>query len=88
MKYPEKGARVWVQMSAGKKVAGIMTTKKVAGIVLDSAFSAEGDYMQCKVELLVVNPFSPAQQLLRQVYPKPLPSYKLTSRYEALPGEQ
>lgn len=80
MKHPEKGARVWVQL-AGKK--------KIAGIILDSGFSAEGDYDVCKVELLVVNPLSPGQ-LLRQVYPKPIQSYKLTKRYdhELLPGEE
>ena len=74
----ERGARVWVQL--GKR--------KEAGILLDFAFSSEGDYMQCKVELLKVNPFSPGQ-LLRQVYPQPIQSYKLTKRFdsEILPGE-
>ncbi len=76
MKDFEKGARVWVQM--GKR--------KEAGIVLDTAFSAEGDYMQVKIELLVVNTLSPGQ-LLRQIYPRPIQSYKLTKRLEALPGE-
>ncbi len=78
MKNPEKGSRVWVQL--GKR--------KEAGIVLDTAHSSEGDYLQCKVELLAVNPLVP-EQLLRQVYPKPVQSYKLTKRYdhEVLPGE-
>lgn len=78
MKHLEKGDRVWVQLSG----------TKTAGIVLDTAFSAEGDYLQCKVELLIVNPLAP-EQLLRQVYPKPVQSYKLTKRYdhEVLPGE-
>jgi hypothetical protein len=56
---PEKDEKVWVQL--GKQ--------KEAGIVLDTAFSSEGDYLQVKVELLVVNALSPGQ-LLRQVYPK------------------
>lgn len=80
MKHPEKGARVWVQLNG----------KKEAGIVLDSGFSSEDNYDQCKVELLVVNPLAPGgQQLLRQVYPKPIQSYKLTKRFdhEILPGE-
>jgi hypothetical protein len=78
VKHPEKGARVWVQLSGAK----------TAGIVLDTAISAEGDYLQCKVELLVVNPLAP-DQLLRQAYPRPIQSYKLTKRYdhEVLPGE-
>jgi hypothetical protein len=77
MKDPEKGAKVWVQLAG----------KKVAGIVQDTAFSSEGDYMQCKVELLVVNPLVPGQ-LLRQIYPHPIQSYKLTKRYETLQGEE
>ncbi len=76
MKNPEKGAKVWVQLAG----------KKIAGVVLDTTFSSEGDYMQCKVELLVVNPLAPVQ-LLRQVYLKPIQSYKLIRRYEVLAGE-
>ncbi len=76
MKNLEKDMRVWVQLAG----------KKTAGIVLDTAFSSEGGSMQCKIELLVVNPLVPAQ-LLRQVYPKPIQAYKLTLRRETLPGE-
>jgi len=76
VKDPEKGAKVWVQLSGAK----------TAGIVLDTAFSSEGDYMQCKIELLAVNPLVPAQ-LLRQVYPRPIQSYLLSKRGETLPGE-
>ncbi len=75
----EKGARVWVQM--GKQ--------KEAGILLDFTDNrGDCDGMQCKVELLKVNPFSPGQ-LLRQVYPRPIQSSKLTKRFdsEILPGE-
>jgi hypothetical protein len=77
MRNPEKGDKVWVRL--GKQ--------KEAGIVLDTAFSSEGDYLQVKVELLVVNALSPGQ-LLRQVYPKPVQSYKLTKRYVTLTGEE
>jgi hypothetical protein len=77
VKKPERGEKVWVEL--GKR--------KEAGIVLDTAFSSEGDYLQVKVELLVVNTLSPSQ-LLRQVYPKPVQSYKLTKRYVTLPGEE
>ena len=73
----ERGARVWVKLGS----------KKEAGILLNFGFSSEGDYMQCKIELLVVNPLVPGGQLLRQVYPHPIQSYKLTKRYETLPGE-
>ncbi len=77
MKNLEKGARVWVQLGKSKE----------AGILLDWAFSPEGAYYQCKVELLKVNPLAPTQ-LLRQVYPRPIQSYKLTQRHEMLPGEE
>jgi transposase len=77
MKNPEKGARVWVKLDGAK----------TAGIVLDTAFSSEGDYMQVKVELLAINPLAP-EQLLRQIYPKPIQSYKLTKRYVTLTGEE
>jgi hypothetical protein len=76
MKDPKKNAKVWVQLKG----------KKIAGIVLDTAFSSEGDYMQCKVELLVVNALA-TDQLLRSVYPRPIQSYKLSKRYNTLPGE-
>ena len=78
MKNLEKGMRVWVQLGKTKE----------AGVLQDFAFSAEGNYYQCKVELLKVNPLAPAQ-LLRQAYPQPIQSYKLTKRYdhEVLPGE-
>jgi hypothetical protein len=77
MKHPEKGARVWVRLEG----------TKIAGIVLDSGFSSRGDYDECKVELLTVNYLAPGQQLLRQVYPRPVQSYKLTKRNAPLPGE-
>ena len=72
----EQNARIWVQL--GKK--------KEAGVLLEWCDSPNGDYQQCKVELLAANPFSPGQ-LLRNVYPRPVQSYKLTQRYSALSGE-
>jgi len=75
----EKGMRVWVPF--GKE--------RIAGVVLDFTDSRQcRDYEQVKVQLLKVNPLSPGQ-LLRQVYPRPIQSYKLTKRFdsEILPGE-
>jgi len=73
----EKGMRVWVAF--GKQ--------KEAGILLDfEGMKTVGNYQRCKVELLKANPLS-AGQLLRQTYPHPVQSYKLTKRYCALEGE-
>jgi hypothetical protein len=76
MKKLEKGARVYVAF--GKR--------REPGVLLDFTDSAAGDYDQCQIELLKENPLSPGQ-LLRGVYPHPVQSYKLTKRYEILPGE-
>jgi hypothetical protein len=76
MKKLENGARVYANIGG----------KKEPGILLDSAWSSAGDYSQCKVELLKENPLTPGQ-LLRGVYPHPIQSYKLTRRYDVLPGE-
>lgn len=67
----EKGVEVWVQLHKGQQ--------KIAGTILDWAFSSEGDYLQCKVELEIDNPLSPGQ-VLRQIHPKPIQSYKLSQR--------
>jgi hypothetical protein len=77
MKKLKKGARVYVQFGS----------KREAAILLDYADSPNGDYQQCKVELLKENPLSPGQ-LLRNVYPKPVQDYKLTKRYILLRGEE
>ncbi len=67
----QPGLEVWV------KIGG----KKVAGKVLEWAFSSEGDYLQCKVELIRENPLDPANPI-RGIHPKPIQSYKLTYRGE------
>lgn len=72
----EKNARCYV--SFGKK--------QEAAILLEFTDSPNGDYQQCKVELIKENLLSPGQ-LLRNVYPKPIQSYRLTQRYVMLRGE-
>jgi len=72
----EKGARCYVQFGRRHEPA----------ILLDFTDSPNGDYQQCKVELVKENPLSPGQ-LLRDVYSKPVQSYKLTKRYVVLRGE-
>lgn len=66
-----QGLPVWVKF--GKQ--------KVAGTVLEWAWASQGDYQWVRVELEQVNALAPAQTL-RQVYPHPVQSYRLTHRKE------
>src|ERR1019366_3114351 len=77
MKKLKKGARVYVQFGS----------KREAAILLDYADSPNGDYQQCKVELLKENPLSPGQ-LLRHVYPKPVHNHNHTNPYLFLRDQQ
>lgn len=63
------GLEVWV------KIGG----KKLAGKVLETAFSHEGNYLQCKVEITEDNPLHPSQPIV-YIYPKPIQSYRLSYR--------
>lgn len=73
----QRGQSVWVQLHKSQP--------KIAGTILDYAFSPNGDYLQCMVELELPNPLV-AGQVLRQIYPQPIQSYKLSKRQE--PGTQ
>lgn len=75
----EKGLAVWAQVHQGQA--------KIAGTIIDYAFSAEGNYLQCMVELELPNPMLPGQ-VIRQIYPKPIQSYKLTRRKSGTPATQ
>ncbi len=74
------GMPVWVRFGRGKKAT------KERGIILDFADCAEGDYYWTKVELFKDNPLSPGQTL-RQVYPQPVQSYRLSIRVIRSLGE-
>jgi hypothetical protein len=65
MSQVEKGVRFTVKIDG----------KEYTGTILDSAFSSEGDYLQCKCELEINNPLT--GQTIKSVYPKPIQSYKL-----------
>jgi hypothetical protein len=67
------GVPVYVRFGQGKKAT------KEKGIILDFADSAEGNYYWTKIELIKENPLSPGQ-ILRQVHPHPIQSYRLTQR--------
>lgn len=67
------GVPVWVRFGQGRKAI------KEKGLILDFADSAEGNYYWTKVELIKENPLSPGQ-ILRQVHPQPIQSYRLSLR--------
>ena len=68
------GAKVYAEINKGNKVPAV---------VLETAFSHEGDYLQCRLKIAQYN--SLTQQWITSMYNKPVQSYKLTKRTEVIP---
>ena len=69
------GAKVYAELGKGNKVPAV---------VLETAFSSEGDYLQCRLKIAQYNSLS--GQWITSQYNKPVQSYKLTKRTEVIPG--
>ena len=69
------GAKVYAEINKGNKVPAV---------ILETAFSSEGNYLQCRLKIAQYNPMS--QQWLVSQYNRPVQSYKLTRRTEVIPG--
>lgn len=70
------------QTAIGAKVEVRLRGKKqppTPAIILDTAFSHEGDYLQCKLKIAERNQLGSGY--LVSIYPKPVQSYKLVKRY-------
>ena len=63
------GALAWLKIGSKKHEVEIKSFKYASG----------GDYYWCEVEIQTVNPFCPSQ-VLRQLYPEAVQSYRLTQR--------
>lgn len=67
----------------GAKVYAKINGQNVPAVVLETAFSAEGNYLQTRLRIAVKNNFT--GQWMTSNYPKPVQSYKLTMRFEMIP---
>lgn len=63
------GSKVSVRLPGSKELT--------PAVVLETAYSYEGDYEQCKLKVL--------KDGVVYTYPKPVQSYKLRNRKEAIP---
>lgn len=62
-------------------VGGKKSEPDIPGVVLETAFSSEGNYMQCRVEVTVTRQGLDGKPLVsKRVHPKPIQSYKLKKR--------
>lgn len=68
------GAKVYAELNKGHKVPAV---------VLETAFSSEGDYLQCRLKIAQYNAMT--QQWITSQYNRPVQSYKLTKRSEVIP---
>lgn len=80
LKHGEQQTPCWVPATA---IGGKKNQPDVPGVVLETAFSSEGNYMQCKVEIEVTLPGWDGKPLVsKRVHPRPIQSYKLKKRIE------
>lgn len=75
----KEGLLVWVPASC---IGGKKGQPDVPGTILQWAFSSEGDYLQCKVEVQIDLPGWQGPITQKRVHPRPIQSYHLKKRVE------
>ena len=75
MRNTEIGAKVNVRLPRSKELT--------PAVVLETAYSHEGDYEQCRLKIAQYDALN--KRWLVSMYPKPVQSYKLRERKEVIP---